>query len=67
MFYNDKGRNTLGEPNKSKCSLANDKAYGYMRQELVEPQEEIDNSIYFYCNQGNHSTKYNYLKFSTIF
>lgn len=45
MFYNDKGRNPLGESNNSTCSWDNDKAYGYVRQELVELQEEIDKSI----------------------
>lgn len=40
MFYNDKVRNSSGEPNNSKWNLANNKAYEYMRQELVETDEK---------------------------
>lgn len=40
MFYNDKVRNSSGEPNNSKWNLANNKAYEYMRQELVEIDEK---------------------------
>lgn len=45
MFYNDKVRNSSGEPNNSKWNLANNKAYEYMRQELVEIDEKIVKSI----------------------
>lgn len=38
-------RNSSGEPNNSEWNLAKNKAYGYMRQELVEREEEIDKSI----------------------
>lgn len=61
MFYNDKVRNSLGEPNNSKWNLAKNKAYGYMRQELVEREEEIvDRAVRQKKSLKFKKSKYNY-------